>query len=221
MEPHQLDTEYSEHSETDTQTLKPIQENESIEFLSKLIEIHEQMIEQHKTAIKSIVNRIQTVEKGKHISDFLSCLNLSFKTEKISDAFNEWCYDNISLADITLKSGSYLAKRGIHVNIYTCEYLEQRLLYHCNENFSEYVNINGGRLHEINPKSLYPKEIQTKDQLCDYFNSLYEKNSQECVVNPDNMLDFMIVYWFAEMFNEGLYYDWELSVEEDFSKYDY
>ncbi len=237
MESHQLDNENCNQSETnsdnnnrnqsetnsdnESQTSKLSTNKESVEFLSNLIKMHEAMIEQHKTTIVSIVNQINIFEKGKHVSEFLSYLDLSFETEKISDAFNDWCYDNISIDNITLKCGYYLAKRGIYVNVYTCGYLEQRLLYHCNEHFSEYADISGNRPHEINPESLYPKKIQTKDQLCDYFTSLYKANSQDHDVDVDDMLDFMIVYWFTEMFNEGLYYTWELSVKENFSKYDY
>src|SRR5687767_13551058 len=66
-----------------------------VKFLEDLIENHENMIERHKTAITSITNKINNLRKEEHISNLLNYLDLSFETEEMSDAFDQWCCDNI------------------------------------------------------------------------------------------------------------------------------
>lgn len=125
-----------------------------------MIEQHKNMIEQHKNAITSIKDQINNLRKKEHISNFLISLDLSFETEKMYNAFDKWCYENIKIDDITLKCGSYLAKHEMHVNILTCGYLEDRLLFHYNEYFHEYISQNKHDI--IQPESLYPKKIHSK-----------------------------------------------------------
>jgi hypothetical protein len=190
---------------------------DQVKFLGDSIKNHENMIEQHTIAIKSIKDQIDNLRKEEHLSNFLSYLDLSFETENMSNVFYEWCYDNISIADITLKCGSYLAKHGMHVDILTCGYLENRLLFHNNEYFHEYTSKD--RHDTIEPESLYPKNIHNKDQLRNHIISLYKENELDSF--DDDMMDFIIVYCFAEITRQGNYYNWELSVNEDFSRYDY
>lgn len=145
----------------------------------------------------------------------------------MSELFEQWCYNHISIDDITLRTGSYVDKHEIYVGVVTCGYLEKRLLLHYNTDFECYTSIN--RNEYIQPESLYPPMIKTKDQLCNYVRSLIDGPSSSCeigtgLVDEHNfifILDYIIVYWFTKMIRQGEFNDWELSINTDFSHYDY
>lgn len=207
--------------------------NTGEKFLEELIIYHEKSIASHQEQIKLIRTQLNNINKSTYLSAFLQPItnNVKFKTEKANNAFVKMCNDNISAEDITAYEGSYVAKRGAIVYVKTCGYLEDKVLYIHNNHFDDYTSAD--RQTDIDPKSLYPKNIQSISDLKNVFIKDYKESlRRDCELSASSeptggrkiffigeMKEFIIIYCFYELTKEGE--DWDPTEEKDFSRLDY
>ena len=190
---------------------------------TKLIEEQDRLVEEYKEKIDSIQLQVNELNKETYIASWIDFLDITFKTPKAERDFNLWCRSHLTVDDITIFNGSYEGKYT-KINICTCGYLQNKLLYQYDENFSEFINLER---YETKPESLFPKTIKSVNQLYRTFLKLRKirKQSSENIEDfgdeDNDLIDFIMIYGFCEYIKNFRGEEIQPCRRVDFSKYDY
>jgi hypothetical protein len=198
------------------------------ELIKSLLEIQKSLIDQRKNLKKTILDLQKQIDNLNQDTYIINWLNLFgdevFKTDKkMETALIVWAQSHIKVEDITIINGRYDSKY-FTVYVYTCGYLENKLLYSHYEGGHCFIDGYGT---PTTVEKFYPKDITTIKQFRDAFLKLYKAREKEgddledVDDRDDDLIQFVITYGFYRMSQHGFDDDHEPGRKGDFSRLDY